>query len=81
MENLKAQPQAISGDVKDIKKGKTSTDALIPETGTTLTTIETRVEGLSKIADPVAALNPKKGMSIFFSIKPATPKIDAGATT
>lgn len=53
-DDLKAQLEATAGNVKGIKKGEISTDALISETNTRLATTEARVEGLLKVADKVA---------------------------
>ncbi|XP_040068674.2 uncharacterized protein LOC115320940 [Ixodes scapularis] len=55
LEDLMQHLTAIASDVKEIKEGKTATDALIAETNARLATIEHRVDGLSNMAVSVAA--------------------------
>lgn len=59
MAQLMEQLQIIAGDVKDIKEGKAVTDSLIAETNGRLTTIEQRVDSLTKLTATVTALQDK----------------------
>lgn len=59
LEDLMQQLTAIASDVREIKEGKTATDALIAETNARLATIEHRVDGLSNMAVSVAAFETK----------------------
>ncbi|XP_042149349.1 uncharacterized protein LOC115320747, partial [Ixodes scapularis] len=59
MAQLMEKLQIITRDVKDIKQGKAVTDSLIAETNERLTTIEQRVDSLTKLTATVTAFQDK----------------------
>ncbi|KAG0445154.1 hypothetical protein HPB47_019075, partial [Ixodes persulcatus] len=59
LEEIMKQLTAIASDVKEIKEGRTATDALIAETNARRANIEDRVDGLSNMAVSVAAFEAK----------------------